>query len=245
MNLPQVVSKTEWEAAREKLLVKEKEATRARDALAAERRRLPMVQINKDYIFEGPNGRTSLLGLFDGRRQLIIYHFMFAPGVNGWPSAGCGGCSMFVDNIGHLAHLHARDTSLVLVSRAPLAKIGPYKEDMGWTVPWFSSFGSDFNVDFGVTTNEGEKFGLSVFLRDGDNVYRTYFTSGRGVEALGSTWTFLDLTPLGRQEDWEESPAGWPQTPRYEWWRRHDEYEAAASFGGVTTKLTTPQPHGD
>jgi predicted dithiol-disulfide oxidoreductase (DUF899 family) len=245
MNLPQIVSEAEWEAAREKLLAKEKEATRARDALAAERRRLPMVQVSKDYMFEGPNGRASLLGLFDGRRQLIIYHFMFAPGVNGWPSAGCGGCSMFVDNIGHLAHLHARDTSLVLVSRAPLAKIEPYKEDMGWTVPWFSSFGSDFNVDFGVTTHEGEKFGLSVFLRDGDNVYRTYFTSGRGVEALGSTWTFLDLTPLGRQEDWEESPAGWPQTPRYEWWRRHDEYEAATYFGGVTTKLTTQQPNGD
>src|SRR2546422_11723398 len=131
---------------------------------------------------------------------------------------------MVVDNIGPLAHLHVRDTSLVLVSRAPLAKIEAYKERMGWTVPWFSSFGSDFNVDFGLTTAEGETFGLSVFLRDGAAVYRTYFTSGRGVEALGSIWTFLDLTPLGRQEDWEESPAGWPQTPRYEWGRRHDEY---------------------
>jgi predicted dithiol-disulfide oxidoreductase (DUF899 family) len=227
MSLPHIVSQGEWEAAREKLLAKEKEATRARDALAAERRRLPMVQVAKDYVFEGPDGKATLLDLFDGRRQLIIYHFMFAPGVDGWPSAGCGGCSMFVDNIGHLSHLRARDTSLVLVSRAPLANVQPYKEGMGWTVPWFSSFGSDFNVDFGVTTAEGEKFGLSVFLRDGANVYRTYFTSGRGVEALGSTWTFLDLTPLGRQEDWEESPAGWPQTPRYEWWRRHDEYEAA------------------
>jgi predicted dithiol-disulfide oxidoreductase (DUF899 family) len=225
MNLPHVVSQGEWEAAREKLLVKEKEATRARDALAAERRRLPMVQVAKDYVFEGPDGKASLLDLFDGRRQLIIYHFMFAPGVSGWPSAGCDGCSMVVDNIGHLAHLHARDTSLVLVSRAPLAKIEAYKERMGWTVPWFSSFGSDFNVDFGLTTDEGETFGLSVFLRDGANGYRTYFTSGRGVEALGSIWTFLDLTPLGRQEDWEESPAGWPRTPRYEWWRRHDEYD--------------------
>jgi len=227
MNLPHVVSHADWAAAREKLVVKETEATRARDALAAERRRLPMVRIDKDYVFEGPNGRASLLDLFDGRRQLIIYHFMFAPGVAGWPSAGCGGCSMFVDNIGHLAHLHARDTSLVLVSRAPFAKIEPYKEGMGWTVPWVSSFGSDFNADFGVTTDEGEKFGLSVFLRDRDNVYRTYFTSGRGVEALGSTWTFLDLTPLGRQEDGEESPAGRPQTPRYAWWRPHDEFEAA------------------
>jgi predicted dithiol-disulfide oxidoreductase (DUF899 family) len=225
MKLPPVVSPREWQVAREKLLAKEKEATRARDALAAERRRLPIVQIEKDYVFEGPDGKVALLDLFDGRRQLIVYHFMFAPGVDGWPSAGCDGCSMVVDNIGHLAHLHARDTSLVLVSRAPLANIERYKERMGWTVPWFSSAGSDFNVDFGVTTDQGETFGLSVFLRDGDRIYRSYFTSGRGVEALGSNWTFLDLTPLGRQEDWEDSPDGYPQTPRYEWWRRHDEYE--------------------
>lgn len=228
-NLPQVVSQAEWEIARAKLLAKEKEATRAQDALAAERRRLPMVRIEKDYVFEGPEGEVSLLDLFAGRRQLIIYHFMFAPGVDGWPSAGCPGCSMFADQIGNLAHLHARDTSLALVSRAPVAKIEPYKKRMGWTVPWFSSSGSDFNVDFGVTTDEGETFGLSVFLRDGGTVYRTYFTSGRGVEALGSTWTFLDLTSLGRQETWEDSPAGWPQTPPYEWWRRHDEYEVAGS----------------
>ena len=136
MNLPGVVSPTEWEAASEGLLAKEKEATRARDALAAERRRLPMVEIKKDYAFEGPDGKASLVDLFEGRRQLIIYHFMFAQGVEGWPDAGCDGCSMFVDNIGHLAHLHARDTSLVLVSRAPLAKIEQYKERMGWTVPW-------------------------------------------------------------------------------------------------------------
>jgi predicted dithiol-disulfide oxidoreductase (DUF899 family) len=134
---------------------------------------------------------------------------------------------MFVDQVGHLAHLHTRDTSFVLVSRAPLAKIEPFKERMGWTIPWFSSSGSDFNVDFGVTTDEGETFGLSVFLRDGDRVFRTYFTSGRGVEALGSVWTFLDLTPLGRQEDWEDSPEEYPQTPPYEWWRLHDEYEDA------------------
>jgi predicted dithiol-disulfide oxidoreductase (DUF899 family) len=185
-----------------------------------------MVEIEKDYVFESPDGKASLLDLFDGRRQLIVYHFMFAPGAPGWPSAGCDGCSLFVDNIGHLAHLHARDTSLVLVSRAPLAKIEPYRERMGWTVPWFSSSGSDFNADFGVPTEE--TFGLNVFLRDGDSVFRTYFTDGRGVEALGSNWTFLDLTPLGRQEDWEDSPDGWPQTPRYEWWRRHDEYEGPA-----------------
>jgi predicted dithiol-disulfide oxidoreductase (DUF899 family) len=225
MQLPPVVSPAEWKVARENLLVKEKEAARARDALAAERRRLPMVPIDRDYSFEGPDGRASLLDLFSQRRQLIIYHFMFAPDVHGWPSAGCSGCSMFVDNVGHLAHLDARDTSFALVSRAPLAQIEPFKKRMGWAVPWYSSAGSEFNADFGVTTDEGETFGLSVFLRDGDSVFRTYFTSARGVEALGSIWTFLDLTPLGRQETWEDSPDGWPQTPPYEWWRRHDEYE--------------------
>ncbi len=225
LNLPPVVSQDEWEAAVDALRVKEKEATRARDALAAERRRLPMVRIDKEYVFEGQDGKTSLLDLFDGPRQLILYHFMFAPGVHGWPEAGCDGCSMFVDQVGHIAHLHARDTSFVLVSRAPIANIERYRKRMGWEIAWHSSAGSDFNVDFGVTTDEGERFGLSVLLRDGEDVYRTYFTSGRGVEALGSVWTFLDLTPLGRQEDWEDSPPGYPQTPPYEWWRRHDEYE--------------------
>jgi predicted dithiol-disulfide oxidoreductase (DUF899 family) len=225
MNVPEVVSPADWQVAHDALLAKEKRATRARDALAAERRRLPMVRIEKDYVFAGPDGTARLVDLFEGRRQLVLYHFMFAPDVDGWPTAGCPGCSMFVDQVGHLAHLHARDTSFVLVSRAPLDKIETYKERMGWTIPWYSSAGSDFNADFGVTTDSGETFGLSVFLRDGHDVFRTYFTSGRGVEALGSVWTFLDLTPLGRQEDWEDSPAGYPQTQRYEWWRRHDEYE--------------------
>jgi predicted dithiol-disulfide oxidoreductase (DUF899 family) len=224
--LPRVVSQTEWQVARDKLLRKEKAHTRARDALAAERRRLPMVKIDKNYVFEGSDGKARLVDLFDGRRQLILYHFMFAPGVDGWPEAGCPGCSFVVDHIGHLAHLHARKTSLVLVSRAPLASIKRYKRRMGWTVPWFSSSASDFNNDFGLTTDRGETFGLSVFLRDGQTVYRTYFTNGRGVEALGSPWTFLDLTPFGRQETWEDSPKGWPQTPPYRWWRRHDEYGA-------------------
>jgi predicted dithiol-disulfide oxidoreductase (DUF899 family) len=231
VNLPRIVSASEWQVAREKLLAKEKEATRSRDSLAAERRRLPMVQIDKDYVLEGPDGKASLLDLFEGRRQLIVYHFMFGPSQD----AGCDGCSMVVDNIGHLAHLHARDTSFALVSRAPVATIEPYKKRMGWTVPWYSSVDSDFNVDFGVSPEsprpteyqDGESFGLSVFFRDGDSVYRTYFTAGRGVEGLGSNWTFLDLTPLGRQEEWEESPAGYPQTPPYQWWRRHDEYEDA------------------
>jgi predicted dithiol-disulfide oxidoreductase (DUF899 family) len=204
--------------------VKEKAATRARDVLAAERRRLPMIKIDKRYVFEGRDGKASLADLFEGRPQLIIYHFMFAPGMEGWPKAGCPGCSFFVDQISHLAHLHARGTSLALVSRAPLSNIKPYQRRMGWSMPWFSSSRSDFNDDFGLSTPQGETFGLSVFLRDGKTVYRTYFTNGRGVEALGSTWTFLDLTPLGRQETWEDSPKGWPQTPPYVWWRRHDEY---------------------
>jgi predicted dithiol-disulfide oxidoreductase (DUF899 family) len=230
MNLPPVVSPTEWQAARDALLAKEKEATQARDALAAERRRLPRVQIDKDYVFDGPDGNATLVDLFEGRRQLLLYHFMFGPNQD----AGCDGCSMFVDQIGHPAHVHARDTSFAWVSRAPLAKIEAYKARMGWTIPWLSSFESDFNVDFDVSPEtpqpdvyqDGETFGLSVFLRDGDSVFRTYFTSQRGVEALGSVWSFLDLTPLGRQEDWEDSPAGYPQTKPYEWWRRHDEYDA-------------------
>jgi predicted dithiol-disulfide oxidoreductase (DUF899 family) len=224
MSHPPIVSREEWQRARDQLLVKEKAATRARDALAAERRRLPMVKIDKKYIFEGPKGKVSLLDLFEGRRQLMIYHFMFAPDVEGWPLAGCPGCSMVVDHIGPLAHLHARDTSLVLVSRAPLANLESYRRRMGWSVPWYSSAGSDFNEDFGVTTPEGETFGLSVFLREGDTVFQTYFTAARGVEVVVSSFILLDLTPFGRQEQWEDSPAGWPQTPPYEWWRRHDEY---------------------
>lgn len=219
IGLPPSVSEPEWRAASEALLVREKEATRALDALAAQRRRLPMVEIEKQYVFDGPDGSCSLVGLFDGRRQLIVYHFMFAPG--GEP---CTGCSSFTDNVAHLAHLHARDTSLVLVSRAPRAEIAPYKERMGWTVPWFSSSRSDFNYDFGRTSDEGEGFGLSVFLRDGERVYRTYFTEARGVDRLRFDFNLLDLTPLGRQEKWEDSPDGWPQSPPYVWWRKHDEY---------------------
>jgi predicted dithiol-disulfide oxidoreductase (DUF899 family) len=230
MNLPPVVSAAEWHAALEQLRAKEKDATRARDALAADRRRLPRVRIEKEYVFDGPDGKTSLLDLFEGRRQLIVYHFMFGPNQD----VGCDGCSMVADQICHLAHLHARDTSFAFVSRAPIAKIEPYNQRMGWTIPWFSSFGTDFNVDFGLSPEtpqagvyqDGETFGLSVFVRDGDDVFRTYFTNRRGVEALGSVWTFLDLTPLGRQETWEDSPEGYPQTPPYDWWRRHDEYEA-------------------
>jgi len=227
--LPKIVSAAEWQVAHEKFLVKEKELTRALDKLAAERRRLPMVKIEKAYVFEGPNGKATLPDLFEGRRQLLLYHFMFGPN----QEVGCDGCSMFVDQIGHPAHLNARDTSFVLVSRAPIAKLEAFRRRMGWNVPWFSSFGTDFSHDFGrgpekpqlSEYQDGEMFGLSVFLRDGDDVYRTYFTTRRGVERLGSVWTFLDLTPLGRQEDWEDSPEGYPQTPRYGWWQKHDEYE--------------------
>ena len=228
MDLPPVVSQEEWQAARDELLAKEKEATRTLDALAAERRRLPRVLIDKPYVFEGPNGEATLLDLFEGRRQLLIYHFMFGPNQD----QGCDGCSMCVDNFGHPAHLNARDTTLALVSRAPLERIEGYRKRMGWDRPWYSSFASDFNVDLGISPEtpqpdqyqDGETFGLSAFLRDGDSVYRTYFTRLRGVEAVGTNWTLLDLTPLGRQEEWEDSPDGYPQTPRYDWWRRHDEY---------------------
>ena len=225
MTSPQIVSHQEWQRALDELRAEEKRETRRRDALAARRRRLPAEVINKPYGLVGDNGEVTLPDMFDGRRQLLVYHFMFAPAVDGWPEAGCDGCSMFVDQIGHPAHFHARDTTLALVSRAPLSQLQPYRRRMGWTVPWYSSDKSDFNRDFGVTRDDGEIFGLSVFLRDGDRVLRTYFTSGRGVEALGSVWTFLDLTPLGRQEEWEDSPAGLPQTPPYTWWRRHDEYD--------------------
>lgn len=223
--LPRIASQAEWQTARAALRVKEKAATKARDALAAERRRLPMVKIEKDYRFEGERGPARLVDLFDGRRQLIVYHVMFGPT---WQQ-GCVGCSMGVDNIGHLSHLHARDVSLVLVSRAPQAKLAAYKRRMGWTIPWFSSFGSDFNVDFGVTIDDAEKSAVSVFLRDADggsdSVYRSYVTSGRGDEMLGTVWSYLDLVPFGRQEGWEDSPEGWPQTPPYAWWRHHDEYD--------------------
>jgi predicted dithiol-disulfide oxidoreductase (DUF899 family) len=224
MSLPPVVSQEEWQTARDALLVKEKQATRALDALAAERRRLPMVRIEQDYRFEGTGGERSLLDLFEGRRQLVVYHFMFAPG--GTP---CDGCSSFTDNVGHLAHLHARDTSFALISRATLAEIEGFKARMGWRAPWYSSNGSDFNYDFGVSSDAGESFGLSAFLRDGDEVFRTYFTTSRGSDRLRFDFNVLDLTALGRQETWEDSPEGWPQTAPYVWWRLHDEYEGQAA----------------
>jgi predicted dithiol-disulfide oxidoreductase (DUF899 family) len=216
--MPPVVSPAEWQAARDVLLIKEKAATRALDALAAERRRLPMVAFSTEHELEGPDGRVDVVGVFEGRRQLIVYHFMFGAG-----EAPCDGCSSFTDNVGHLAHLHARDTTFALVSPAPFAEIAPFKRRMGWTVPWYSCHGSGFNAECGITTG----FGLSVFLRDGDRVFRSYFTTSRGVDRLRFDFNLLDLTPLGRQEEWEDSPPGWPQGPAYTWWRLHDEYADA------------------
>ncbi len=227
MTVAQAVPEREWREALDQIHAQEKRATHERDALAAQRRRLPVVAIDKRYVFDGPSGDVTLLDMFEGRRQLVLYHFMFAPDVNGWPEAGCPGCSMFVDQIGHQAHFHARDTSLALISLAPLAQIERYRERMGWTIPWYSSAGNDFNRDFGLTRDDGETFGLSVLITDGERVFRSYFTSERGVEALGSVWTFLDLTPLGRQETWEDSPAGVDQQPPYAWWRRRDEYQTS------------------
>jgi predicted dithiol-disulfide oxidoreductase (DUF899 family) len=216
MELPQIVSEEEWQRSHEALLAKEKEATTARDALAAERRRQPMTELSPDYAFEGPEGTVRLIDLFQGRRQLILYHFWHPP--EGDP---CTGCSMFTDQIGHLAHINARDTSFALVSRAPQPQIERLKRRMGWTIPWYTVINEDFQRTRGTT----EYFSLDVFLRDGDRVFLTYATRGRGVEALGSVWTFLDLTPLGRQEEWEDTSSGRPQTPPYKWWRLHDEYE--------------------
>lgn len=229
-HLPKIVTRDEWLVSRQKLLDKEKELTRARDALNAERRRLPMVEIDKNYIFKGQDGEASLLDLFEGRRQLIVYHFMFDPS---WEE-GCEGCSMIVDSMGHLSHLYARDTSLVLVSHAPLNKIDPFRERMGWSVPWLSSFDSDFNYDFEATIASGEQRqhqGLSIFLRDGTRIFHTYSTYLRGLDLLFSPFNYLDLTPLGRQETWESSPEGWPQSPPYEWWRLHDDYGHSKGTG--------------
>ncbi|HEU5160201.1 MAG TPA: DUF899 domain-containing protein [Streptosporangiaceae bacterium] len=209
----QVVSREEWLAARKELLEKEKVATRIRDEVAAARRQLPMVKIEKDYIFEGPQGKVTLLDLFEGRRQLIVRHFMFAPDAD----EGCIGCSMQADSVGHLAHMHARDTTFVMVSLAPVAKLEAFKRRMGWTIPWYSSYGSEFNRDYKATTDQGEAPGVSVFFRDGDTVYHTYSIYDRGGDIFKNFYNYLDLTPLGRQEDELEHP--------WDWWRHHDRYD--------------------
>jgi predicted dithiol-disulfide oxidoreductase (DUF899 family) len=219
MNLPTVVSPQEWEAARLDLLTEEKAVTRAKDALAAKRRRMPRMAVEKDYRFEGPDGEVGLLDLFEGRRQLVLYRFFYEPGVEGWPERGCSGCSFGADQVAHLAHLNARDTTLAYVSRAPQANIRKMKAEMGWDRPWYT-ITDDFDKDFGVD----EWHGTNAFIREDDRVFRTYFVNSRGDEAMGSTWSYLDLTALGRQEEWEDSPPGYPQTSPYQWWNYHDAY---------------------
>jgi predicted dithiol-disulfide oxidoreductase (DUF899 family) len=214
---PPVVTLEQWQRAREDLLREEKAMTRALDALAARRRRLPMVRLDPGYRFTAPDGRPAgLLDVFDGCHQLVVYHFMQAPGQDHL----CGGCSTFTDNLADQAHLNARDTRLVLMSRAPQEELAAVRERMGWTVPWYSSYGSSFEDDLGV----GGGFGLSVLLRDGGEVFRTYATTGRGVDRLRLDFDLLDLTPYGRQEEWEDSPDGWPQGPTMTWLRPHDAY---------------------
>lgn len=223
MTPPVIVSPEEWAAAREQMLVKEKAHTRARDALMAERRRMPWMAVEKNYAFEGPNGKVGLLDLFEGRRQLIIYRAFFEPGVHGWPEHACVGCSLVADQVSHLAHLNARDTTLAYVSRASQADIARLKAQNGWKMPWYTLTDS-FDADFGVD----EWHGHNAFIRDGDRVYRTYFINNRGDEAIGTVWSFLDLTALGRQESWEDSPAGYPQQRPYKWWNWHDSYVPGA-----------------
>jgi len=241
MNGPRIVSQAEWLAARKQLLISEKESTRQRDALSAQRRHLPMVRIEKEYVFHGPNGDTNLRGLFGSHRQLIIYHFMFDPDWN----EGCKSCSYFADNfVGSIVHLAARDTSFAAISRAPLAKIDSFKRRMGWTFPWLSSFDNTFNYDFQVTLDEalggvdyndekaatlreagkiwiqkGELPGLSVFLRNGDRVFHTYSAYGRGLDLFLNTYNYLDVTPLGRQEEQEPYVMAWV--------RHHDKYHSS------------------
>ena len=219
METPPIVSAEDWEATRQRLLVREKELVRARDALAAQRRRMPWLAVDKPYEFDGPEGRVSLLDLFHGRRQLIVYRAFLEPGVDGWPEHACRGCSMIADHVGNLAHLNARNTTLVFASRAGQPDIARVKARMGWQIPWYT-ITDDFDRDFGVD----EWHGTNAFIRDGERVFRTYFVNNRGDEALGTTWSFLDMTALGRQEDWEDSPDGYPQSPPYAWWKWHDEY---------------------
>jgi predicted dithiol-disulfide oxidoreductase (DUF899 family) len=189
--------------------------------------------VEHDYRFEGPSGSVSLGDLFEGRHQLIVYRYFYEPGVTGWPEKGCYGCSLVADQAAHPAHLHARDTTLAFVSRAPQANIERWRARMGWElIPWYT-LTDDFDADFGVA----DCHGTNAFFRDDDDRnFRAYFVNARGDEAMGGTWSYLDITALGRQEEWEDSPAGYPQTPPYTWWRRHDEYdEPAAAEAGASS----------
>ena len=225
MKTPAIVSPQEWEAAREKLLVKEKELTRARDALAAERRRMPWIAVEKAYVFDGPEGKESLLDLFAGRRQLVVYRAFFEPGVHGWPEHACIGCSLGADQVSHLAHLNARDTTLVYASRAPQADIARLKARMGWDI----SLGSPSPTALTPTSAWIEWHGHNAFIRDGDRVFRTYMINSRGDEAMGTVWSYLDMTALGRQEEWEDSPEGYPQSRPYKWWNWNESYVPGAA----------------
>lgn len=228
MPAPDIVTPEQWEIAWQELLVEEKASMRARDALAARRRRMPWTAVAQDYVFEGPDGRVGLPDLFAGRRQLIVYRAFVDPGLHGWPEHGCVGCSLMADHIPNLAHLNARDTTLVYVSRGSQADIARIKARMGWAIPWFTIIappGSGFDADFGVD----EWHGTNMFIRTDDGVFRTYFVKDRGDEVFVNTWNFLDVTALGRQETWEDSPAGHPQTAPYQWWRWHDDYGPAAA----------------
>ena len=221
---PAIVSLQEWEAARQKLLVKEKELTRARDAMAAERRRMPWTAVEKKYEFEGPKGKVSLLDLFEGRPQLVLYRAFFEPGVFGWPEHACRGCSLGADQVSHLAHLNARDTTLAYASRAPQKDIARLKARMEWDMPWYTITDS-FDKDFGVD----EWHGHNVFFRDGDKVFRTYFINNRGDEAMGSTLELPRPHAARPSGDLGRLAEGYPQSAPYKWWNWHDNYDAEAS----------------
>ncbi len=214
-----IVSYEEWEAAITSHREEEKRLMHAKDRLAEKRRGLPRLRVTEDYLFRSNTSELNLTALFDGRRQLIVYHHMLKPA----DPAPCSGCSMFADSLPNLAHLHARETSLAMVSEAPIAEISAFQNRMGWDIPWVESLG-EFNADMGIRGG----FGVNVFLRKGDGIYRTYATSGRGVEDLGSVWGLLDVTAFGRQESWQVAPEGTPQSAPYVWWRLHDEYQRAA-----------------
>ncbi|SDE69207.1 DUF899 family protein [Terriglobus roseus] len=236
MKKPAVVSAEEWQNAWQEMLVKEKEFTRSRDALAAARRRMPWFAVEKEYVFEGPQGKVSLLDLFDGQRQLVLYRAFYDSNVYGWPEHACVGCSMGADQVSNLLHLHARDTSLVYASRGSQENIATLKQRMGWdAIPWFT-ITDDFDKDFGVD----EWHGHNVFFRDEhDKIFRTYWVNSRGDEAMGNVWSYLDVTPLGRQELWEDSPEGYPQTEPYKWWRWHDAYgKEDAKWSNVVDNAT-------
>ncbi len=229
---PSIVSQAEWDDALASITEREASVAAAMDQLAAARKRMPMVRVEQEYRFEGPDGERSLADLFDGRSQLVLYRFFFEEGVGGWPDAGCVGCSSFADGIPDLGLVHARDITFAMASPAPQANIRRYAERMGWTdVPWYTIRTERFSADFGVA----EWFGLNVFLRDGDDVYRTYFLQhGPMVQKIGSVWSIFSLTPYGGQGEDEDVPDGWPQAPWSFWFRRHDEFDEPAPSARAT-----------